>query len=557
MSKPIFYDPDRKRWKRLRRVFDALALLGLIVGTSLRHRPPPQAAPAGAPPQSPPKRNYRALSRPASRQTRRQARRSAHRRTDIRPSQVPLNQGEGLRAAYYVDDDPASYSSLKEHIKQIDLLFPEWLHVVTPDGALTAFTIDNRPYAVVDSGRRPLRRQGRQGPPHPGRLSGVNAEVFPLINNYDPDQGQSSMPEHRRAAHQPRRPAPTSSPSSSTASSPPTPTTTASPWTSRTSPPPPRTGFNTLIHDLNQHLHARGLRLYVNTPVGDDDFNLRFLADNSDGLLLMNYDQHQTDSGPGPIAAQDWFVENLQKRPQKRPQRKDHLLASAATATTGPFRFHPRRLRTDAKLSAETPPPPPVLSSRNLSDSGSLAGRLRLRVTDRPRLRLPQPPLRLRRRRRWRPPPGLVPRRRHRPQPDARRPRPRPADLRPLAPRQRRRFALEHLGLPAKPTPSKTSPKSTPATTSTPRARATFSASPANPSRSTAPSPSTTTSPSRPSTGSSTANRWTPTRSPTPSSSTATSPKPSPSPSTTAPIPSGPRASSTSSITTTSRAPSS
>ncbi len=40
-----------------------------------------------------------------------------------------FNTGEGLRAAYYVQDDPASYSSLKEHVRQIDLLFPEWLFV--------------------------------------------------------------------------------------------------------------------------------------------------------------------------------------------------------------------------------------------------------------------------------------------------------------------------------------------------------------------------------------------------------------------------------------------
>ncbi len=27
----------------------------------------------------------------------------------------------------------------------------------------------------------------------------------------------------------------------------------------------------------------------------------------------MNYDQHQTESGPGPIAAQDWFIDNLKE----------------------------------------------------------------------------------------------------------------------------------------------------------------------------------------------------------------------------------------------------
>ncbi len=62
--------------------------------------------------------------------------------------------------------------------------------------------------------------------------------------------------------------------------------------------------------------------MYVNTPVGDDDFDLKFLADNSDGLLLMNYDQHQTESAPGPIAAQDWFIDNLQQVLKVVPKEK-------------------------------------------------------------------------------------------------------------------------------------------------------------------------------------------------------------------------------------------
>ena len=57
-----------------------------------------------------------------------------------------------------------------------------------------------------------------------------------------------------------------------------------------------------LLAALYQDFHPRNLRLYVNTPVGDDDFDLKYMADHSDGLLLMNYDQHQTGSEPGPIA---------------------------------------------------------------------------------------------------------------------------------------------------------------------------------------------------------------------------------------------------------------
>jgi hypothetical protein len=184
MSKPIFYDPQRKRWKRLRIVFDILALGGLILGTIffvglIRMRPLPELLLASQ------KRNYRTLSQ----QKNLKFRRSPHRKTDINPADVPLNSGEGLRAAYYVEDDPASYSSFKQHISQIDILFPEWLHVVSPAGNLTGYSIDNRPYRVVDDAAtvRPVDRDGKVA----GTIAAnhVNLDVFPLVNNYDPVKG--------------------------------------------------------------------------------------------------------------------------------------------------------------------------------------------------------------------------------------------------------------------------------------------------------------------------------------------------------------------------------
>jgi len=47
MNKQIFYDPQRKRWKRLRRVLDILALLGFLLITVflvglLRMKPLPE-----------------------------------------------------------------------------------------------------------------------------------------------------------------------------------------------------------------------------------------------------------------------------------------------------------------------------------------------------------------------------------------------------------------------------------------------------------------------------------------------------------------------------------
>jgi cellulose synthase/poly-beta-1,6-N-acetylglucosamine synthase-like glycosyltransferase/peptidoglycan/xylan/chitin deacetylase (PgdA/CDA1 family)/spore germination protein YaaH len=323
MNKQVFYDPQRKRWKRLRRIFDVLALLGLVLGTIfviglMRMKPLPELFLQAQ------KRNYRALnirSAPLTK-TAQKLRRSAHRKTDVKPGDVPLNAGEGLRAAYYVEDDPASYSSLKQHISQIDLLFPEWVHVVTPNGNLTAYTQDNRPYAVVDQGGvHQVDREGKVA--RTIAANHVNLDVFPLVNNYDPvknmflpDIGGFLNNDASRANFV--RQIDTflaGNPSYRGIS-----------LDFEDIPTDAQPGLRTLIAALYEDFHPRNLRLYINVPTGDDDWDLKFMADHSDGLLVMNYDQHQTGGGPGPIASQDWFVDNLKNVLKLVP--KDKLICS-------------------------------------------------------------------------------------------------------------------------------------------------------------------------------------------------------------------------------------
>jgi peptidoglycan-N-acetylglucosamine deacetylase len=319
MNKQVFYDPQRKRWKRLRRIFDVAALLGLLLGTIfvvdlVRMKPLPELFLQSQ------KRNYKALASQNSVALKpgQKLRRSAHRKTDRKPSDVPLNEGEGLRAAYYVEDDPASYSSLKQHIAQVDLLFPEWLHVVSPDGNLTAFTADNRPYAVVDSaGVHQVDREGKVA--RTIAINHVNLDVFPLVNNYDPTKGMFlpqigdflSNAASRANFVQQVHTFLAANPSYRGLS-----------LDLEEIPDSAQPGFQALIAALYTDFHPRNLRLYVNTPVGDDSFDLKFIADHSDGLLLMNYDEHQTDSEPGPIASQDWFVNNLKTVLKAVPKEK-------------------------------------------------------------------------------------------------------------------------------------------------------------------------------------------------------------------------------------------
>src|SRR5450432_1897277 len=124
MNRQIFFDPQRKRWKRLRRILDAVALFSTIIlvlfflNVLKQQQLPELLLPV-------PKRNYRAIQQQAA-AIKAKYLKSPRRKTSRKPSESPFNSGEGLRAGYYVDDDPGSYSSLKNHIHQIDILFPTW-----------------------------------------------------------------------------------------------------------------------------------------------------------------------------------------------------------------------------------------------------------------------------------------------------------------------------------------------------------------------------------------------------------------------------------------------
>jgi len=319
MNRQVFYDPQRKRWKRLRRVFDVLALLGLVLGTVfviglLRMKPLPELFLRAQ------KRNYRTLANQTTPQLKpgQKLHRSAHRKTDVKPGDVPLNEGEGLRAAYYVEDDPASYSSLKQHIAQVDLLFPEWLHVVTTTGEVVSYTQDNRPYDVVDkTGVHQVDREGKVA--RTVDANHVNLDIFPLVNNYDPRRQIWAPEVSGFLTNDAARTSFVKQIHDFLAGNP---TYRGLSLDFEEIPTSAQPGFRSLIAALYDDFHPRNLKLYVNTPVGDDDWDLKFMADHSDGLLLMNYDEHETDSAPGPIASQDWFIDNLKNVLKTVPKDK-------------------------------------------------------------------------------------------------------------------------------------------------------------------------------------------------------------------------------------------
>src|ERR1019366_2459090 len=138
MAEPVFYDPKRARWKRLRRFVDALvlaisALVIFFCYTTLRDERLPELL------FSPQKRAFKALKeseKDKARERQKKAALRSHRKSKLPASEVKLNQEEGIRAAFYTPWDAASFSSLRDFARQIDLLYPDWLHLLTTDGRL-------------------------------------------------------------------------------------------------------------------------------------------------------------------------------------------------------------------------------------------------------------------------------------------------------------------------------------------------------------------------------------------------------------------------------------
>ncbi len=313
-SQQIFFDPDRKRWRRLRFALDIsviviTVLVVFFVATIIRGSTVPSV------PLPLVKKPYHALKESQKRKPPRRL--NTHRKTKRPASQVVLNSDEGIRGAFYVQWDAASFASLKEYYPQIDLLFPEWMHVLTADGRLQAVTELNTLYNVMDEKGKPRPVDERVMPFLKGEKAQM--EVLPLVNNFDPirNEWQPDITAKFMAdpvARQRFR--------SELMSFLGTDQYKGITLDIEAFPESSRDDYHALVQELYQDLHAKGLKLYIAVPVNDKTFDYPAIAQVSDGLILMNYDQHYPGGDPGAVAGQDWFLKNLQDALKVIPKEK-------------------------------------------------------------------------------------------------------------------------------------------------------------------------------------------------------------------------------------------
>ena len=315
-AKPVFYDPRRARWKRLRRLFDVSAVLvsALIiffVYTALRDEPLPELL------FSPQKRAFKALKESEKEKARDRQKKIAarsHRKSKLAASQVKLNQEEGIRAAFYVPWDAASFSSLRSFAHQIDILYPDWLHVTTADGRLQGVEDQTNKLFDVVQGNTVLPVDDRVMQFLKTEVPGM--EVFPMVNNSDGANwvgdivGFLNNPDARASF---RRQALQFLASGHYR---------GLTIDFETFPPSGQAGYVALLKEVSGDLHARGLKLYVAVPPHSNEYDYPAIAAAADGVVLMNYDEHYPGGASGPVASQDWFVQNLKFAKSVIPREK-------------------------------------------------------------------------------------------------------------------------------------------------------------------------------------------------------------------------------------------
>jgi cellulose synthase/poly-beta-1,6-N-acetylglucosamine synthase-like glycosyltransferase/peptidoglycan/xylan/chitin deacetylase (PgdA/CDA1 family)/spore germination protein YaaH len=316
MAEPVFYDPKRARWKRLRRLVDAVvaalsALIIFFVYTTLRDERLPELL------FSPQKRAFKALKEnekdKAKDRLKKLASRS-HRKSKLAASEVKLNQEEGIRAAFYVPWDAASFSSLRDFSRQIDLLYPDWLRVLTPDGRLQAVddqtnkffdVVQNDHVRSVDDRVMPLLRS-----------EDTAMEVFPMVNNFDGTEWVEGItnflnnPSARLLFRQQVELFLSSDRFKGLMVD------------FESFPKAGQPGYLALLNELSSDLHARGMKLYVSVPAHNEEFDYPATAAPADGVVVMDYDEHYPGAASGPVASQDWLVNNLKFAVNLIPREK-------------------------------------------------------------------------------------------------------------------------------------------------------------------------------------------------------------------------------------------
>jgi peptidoglycan-N-acetylglucosamine deacetylase len=298
-GKPIFYDEERRRWRRTRIVLElsgaifTFVLIVFFLSVVEKVNLPAMLLP----------RSHSGLhavlapDKPKAAVPTRRGKRQRVEELGQEPAATPVAAVtppggdvpagyDPLRAAFYVNWDPSSLASLQLHYRDIDLLIPEELHSISADGRMD---VDDDPKLAAWM-----------------KSKKIKIPIMPLLNNSDGTIWK--VPEMSAMMHSPAARA-----------------RLVRQLVSHVEqnkqvglaldfelvPKKSQHDFVAFVTDLATGLHDEDLKLMVALPAADWDYDYAAVSREADAIILMNYDDHWLTSDPGPIAPQDWFNRNI------------------------------------------------------------------------------------------------------------------------------------------------------------------------------------------------------------------------------------------------------
>ena len=317
---PVFHDPHGRRWRRVRRIWLGLSIVitGLAVvfiasvlanpvlpKFNLRQIPSlPRSADLKPKPLNLPANPSEKTAKKAQIELQHALATTRYvvpgRRRSILPVVPPpptvpapiVPTTRPLSVGFFINWDESSYESLKRNLSHLDWVVTEWSHLQnTSDGSNPLVTDVHIPALNWIRVTRPEVR------------------ILPMVQNVIDEKWQGDLLA-RTIADEPHRQTLIKALTSFVQDN-----KFAGICVDFEEPPTSSQGnLLTFMQELHSTFAARGLLVVQAVPFDDPDWNYKAYSAASDYLIIMAYDQHWTGSDAGPVAAQDWFEQNIIKR---------------------------------------------------------------------------------------------------------------------------------------------------------------------------------------------------------------------------------------------------
>jgi len=201
----------------------------------------------------------------------------------------------GIRSAFYVAWDPQSFYSLQRNISNLNLVIPEWMFI-DPKGDTINTQVDDRALAIMKKSGVPImpilsnnyKTEFLGEPVHriltnPAKKEKLINDVINILEKNHFIGVNVDFEELKEASDEP---------------------------------------LVAFQKELYTRLHAKGLLVTQDISPFNNDYNYEELAKYNDYIFLMAYDQYADNTGPGPIAHQQWIESAVDKVARKIPSNK-------------------------------------------------------------------------------------------------------------------------------------------------------------------------------------------------------------------------------------------